>query len=173
MLIQKILVALLIFTIHIPSSLSKPMDSEDEVLNVIDKMNSAWLEQDSSKCISYFSIDTDFENSFGWSISSRKSLGIFLREFLFSKYPKTDLKYVHTSSTVEFLTPDLVMVDEAKRIDPQDDKSKARFVRSSFLLKLVEGKWLIWKTRSWTPKFHKSPPQEFVLPNKFPDILNR
>lgn len=135
-------------------------------------MNSAWLEQDLPQCISYFSIDTSFENSYGWSISSRKSLEHFLQGFIFAKFPKIEKKYVHASSTVEFLAPDIALVEEAKRIDLQDSNYKAIFVRTNFILKQVEGKWLIWKTRSWTPKPHNDPPKEFVIPNKYPAVFN-
>jgi superfamily I DNA/RNA helicase len=60
-------------------------------------------------------MDTDFENSYGWSISGIDSLERFLRDFLFAKYPKTEQRYVHTASIVEFLTSDLALVEEANR----------------------------------------------------------
>ena len=46
-------------------------------------------------------------------------------------------------------------------------------VRTNFILKQVEGEWLIWKTRSWTPKFHNDPPKDFVIPNKYPEVFNQ
>ena len=116
----KSFIVILSIIVYIPISFASFIESEEQVLKVVDKMNSAWLEQDLAQCISYFSIDTNFENSYGWSISSRKSLEHFLQGFLFSKYPKIEQKYVHTSSTVEFLAPEIALVEEAKRIDLQD-----------------------------------------------------
>jgi uncharacterized protein (TIGR02246 family) len=167
-----VLILMLSLIAYIPTSFASAITAEEQVLKVVNEMNSAWLEQDLSRCISYFTLDTQFENSYGWSIANRESLKHFLQGFLFAKYPKIEQKYVHTGSTVEFLTADIALVEEAKRIDSQDSQSPPRWVRTNFLLKQIDGQWLIWKTHSWTPKSHDAPPTDFVVPNKYPQIFN-
>ena len=157
-----------------PAGFCGSEDARGQVLQVVEQMNAAWSDQDLSRCISYYSEDTDWENGFGWSIHGRDALGRFLGDWLFVRYPKQEQgpQQVRASSTVEFLTPDLALVDTARRIGPQDGAAPSRLYRATHLVRREDGTWLIWKTRIWEPRSFSSAPEQFVAPSRFPELFD-
>ncbi len=147
-------------------------DDESVVRNLVEDMNIAMLEQDLDRCLSYFAEDTDFENSLGWRTSSREALGRFLGDYLFKKYPPTDLDRYHSQLTVEFLSPVIAQVEQAKRIESADENIPTRTARTSYIVENRSGQWQIISTRSWVPRVVDNPPSEYVEPTRFPGIIN-
>ena len=123
----------------------------------VDGMNSAWDQQDLQTCLAFFTNDIDFENSFGWTVRDRDELGGFL-EWLFARYPKTDGKNStepKSTSEVDFLGPEIALVDSVKVIQPSAEGSSQRAFRTTYILKNEEGSWLIWKMRKLGAKFEQ------------------
>ena len=144
--------------------------THDEALQVVEKMDAAWANQDLALCLSYYSEDTDFENGYGWSIRGRKAMGEFLF-WIFEQFRKQDLVNVRTLSVAEFLTPDLVVVEKANRIPAINDEFPARSYRATYHLRRDNGTWLIWRTRVWELRSARSAPLDSVAPSRFPEIF--
>ena len=152
-------------------SFSAVQGTHAEILQVIEEMDAAWADQDLRLCLSYFSEDTDFENGYGWSIRGREAMGEFL-SWLFKQFPKQDLDSVQISSVAEVLTPDLVMVERAKRIPATNNELPARTYRATYHLRRENGTWMIWKTRIWELRSRLSTPLDSVAPSRFPEMFN-
>jgi uncharacterized protein (TIGR02246 family) len=151
-------------------SFSEVESRHDEVLQVVKEMNAAWADQDLSRCLSYFSEDTDFENSYGWFIRGREPMGQFL-QWLFEQYPKRDSVNERTSSTAEFLTPELAVVEAVRMIPATNSELPTRTFRATHHLRREDGTWLIWKTRIWELRLSRSTPLESVAPSRFPEFF--
>ena len=167
----KLLMLVIPLISYSPASLSEVSPARDEVLQVVEEMNAAWADQDLERCLSYFSVDTDFENSFGWLIQGREAMGRFL-EWLFAKYPKQESTNIRVLSAVEFLAPDLALVETARRIAPPNAESPARVSRATYHVRQDNGTWLISKTRIWEPRLGAAAPEDLVAPSRFPEILS-
>lgn len=141
---------------------------EGEVRRVISAMSNACTEQMVDVCMEYYTEDTDFENSFGWTVTGRKALRSFMGDYLFKRYPKSTAKQEDELS-VELLSPVIAQVELARSITPEG--GDPRIYRFSYLLKLEDGNWRIWKTRIWQPRAVEAP-ENFVEPNRFPSIQN-
>ena len=153
---------------------SHAADPRDEIKQVVTDMNAAWMDQDVSKCLSYFTQDADFENSFGWSFRDRNAFGRFL-QWLFDRYPNDEsapAPQFHESYAVEMLTETLAMVESIRSVESQDAAAPARHSRAMYLVRKEAGAWLIWKTRIWEPKSSNALPDELIGPNRFerPDV---
>ena len=133
-------------------------------------MDAAWSDQDIQQSLSYFAVDVDFENSFGWVVRGREDLGRFL-EWLFARYPKPDPSDDdgRTAATVEFLTPTLAFVESAQIIPPPREGATARTFRTTHLVKYQGDNWLIWKTRVWEAKSSNVVPDDIAAPRQFPE----
>lgn len=157
-----------------PAGFAGAENAHEEVLQVVEDMNAAWSDQDSSRCLTYFSADTDFENSFGWSVQGRDKLGGFL-DWLFARYPKQDSgddDNNRTASTAEFLTPNLALVESAQTVVSPTGDAPARTFRTTHLIKQENDVWLIWKTRIWEARASSIMPEQVAAPSRFPEMID-
>ena len=152
------------------SGFAEKQAAEDIALSVVLDMNDACNARDVQRCLTFYSRDTDFENSYGWTVKGREALRNFMANYLFVHYPKSDA-IQEDESIVELLAPDVAYVDLARRITPMDGNTKSAVYRFAYVLKADKGKWLIWKTRIWKPGSAEAP-HEFVEANRFPTIQN-
>ncbi len=143
-----------------------------EVLAVVEGMDTAWSDQDVEQCLTYFSADIDFENSFGWSVQGRENLGRFL-EWLFARYPKPDSTVEsdnRTASAVQLLTPTLALVDSAQNVTPPGADAAPRIFRTTHIVKYENDAWQIWRTRIWEARASGAVPADIARNGRFPEI---
>ena len=143
------------------------VSERDPILEAVANMNAAWDGQDVSTCLTFYTADTDFENSFGWTIHGRDSLGLFL-EWLFDRYPRQEgTQAPETASTVDVLGQGLALVDSVRVIHPSDEQAPPRSIRTTQILRQESGRWLIWKTRIWEQRSPNAVPTDLVAPTRF------
>ena len=138
------------------------------VMQTVDAMNAAWKDQDVETCVSFFTDDIDFENSFGWTIRERGSMARFL-EWLFKRYPNDadgGPIVLESSSTVQNLASGVALV-EALQVMSTGEEEAARSIRSSYILKRQDGNWLIWKMRTWEQQSSDAAPKDIVAVGRF------
>ena len=140
----------------------------DQVLQVVSDLDSAWTEQDVTRCLANFTDDADFENSFGWTIQGRESIRGFL-EWLFARYPRSEQDEqaeVRFQSTVQILSDRLALVDAIRETVPETADEAVRSNRTLYLLRKDDDRWRIWQMRIWEPKRAVTTP-DVVAPSRF------
>ena len=156
------LVGLLASSVHADST-------TDQVLQVISDLDSAWAEQNVPRCLASFTDDADFENSFGWTVRGRESIGRFL-EWLFARYPKSEdgvPSNVRSRFEVQTLSDRLVLVDAIREPVDESADQAMRPNRTLYLLRKDQDRWKIWQMRIWEPRRAATAPADVVASGRF------
>ena len=163
-------VSVWVFVLLLPLGAAIAGEEQDQVLQVVADMNAAWDDQDAAATLTYFAEDVDFENSFGWTVRDRDSMGRFL-EWLFARYPKPEGEAPpvesKTAASAEILGAGVALVDSVRIIGPATDERPARSIRTTHVLQREDGRWLISKTRIWDQRPSSVTPTELVAPSRF------
>ena len=152
-----------------PSASALAEDANDSVLRTVEEMNAAWMDQDLDLCLSYFTDDTDFENSFGWTVRGREKMGAFLA-WLFDRYPKDDRVEIRQSFTVDRLEGEIAWVEGGRRVVPPGDDPPDLRYRLSYLLVKEGENWRIATTRTWQPRAAREAP-DMVEAGRFAEVI--
>lgn len=163
---QRILITLILITL-VSCKISDDNSQANEVERVVKKMNFSLANQQLDELLACYSNEMDWENSFGWTIRNKDTLGNYFRDWLFPKYPTLDSQRLNLKFKVKFVDTKIAWVDVVQKINSEDMNTVARTYRQTHLLVKERDSWLIKKTRFWIPIINENPPIEFISSPSF------
>lgn len=146
----------------ISCELPKENNQSAEVEEIVQKMNLALATHDLDELLTCYDEEMDWENSYGWTIRNRDTLGLYFAEWLFPQYPRLSSERLSLEYQVRFIDRETAWVDTLQEILSEDRQTVVRTYRQIHLLTKKGDSWLINKTRMWLPNALANPPIEFL-----------